>query len=466
MPTTLKCPNPSCPYLFDSASVPAGVVLACPRCTMRFTLGSTPTGSVGAISRPAHPSTHPPAPPFTGGAFEDIALDKTRLEGDHRPRLPIRGSRLQTVLLVGIAAIALSSAGVAVWYRFTHKPVEAPHETIVEFPEKNLSLEEPHLPWVQDGPMQAMLGAPFFRVFKRDNPEAYIAYGARDFKTRPPRASELKQPLKTAFDRLTMPASVQMQALPPETLWLGIPASGNTFRGQLRNGSVVEGEAYYVTHKGIAYWFLAWTGENQIYLEQKEAFAKVRAGCKLLALRDNWSPQQANVVRFKNNVLGYTIVDGEGIWQESTDPKWVKAQDPNADKYFTASIKNPGSDFAHEAELTILVLDAKGDPLEQARDYVELRENRDVENRGKTVFQPYTEDPNLEDPNPVEGKAPYLLLKSRNTTSDATRLWVISAVVIGDKTIVAAATCSFATDDREQFERKCVVMVRSLQASK
>ena len=39
MANALKCPNPSCPYLFDPTGVPAGVVLTCPRCGMRFTLG-------------------------------------------------------------------------------------------------------------------------------------------------------------------------------------------------------------------------------------------------------------------------------------------------------------------------------------------------------------------------------------------------------------------------------------------
>src|SRR5205823_3358296 len=57
----LKCPNPSCPYVFDPAHVPAGVVLSCPRCAMRFTLGS-PTP-------PAPPASHPTLP-FPGPVTE------------------------------------------------------------------------------------------------------------------------------------------------------------------------------------------------------------------------------------------------------------------------------------------------------------------------------------------------------------------------------------------------------------
>ena len=92
------------------------------------------------------------------------------------------------------------------------------------------------------------------------------------------------------------------------------------------------------------------------------------------------------------------------------------------------------------------------------------RENRDVENRGKTTFQAHAEDTTLDQPNPVDGNAPFVLLKSKNDRSEMIRLWAISAIKIGDKTVVACAKCPFTTDDREQFERKFVMLVRSLRA--
>ena len=163
-------------------------------------------------------------------------------------------------------------------------------------------------------------------------------------------------------------------------------------------------------------------------------------------------------------MLGYSILDGEGIWTEVTDEKAVKAEDPAADKYFTARVKQKGSDFAHEADLVILVLDAMGDPLEQARKYLEQRENRDVENRGKTTFQPHMEDTSFDEPNPVEGDAPFALLKSRNSVSEQSALWAVSAIKVGEKVVVAIAKCAFTHADREQFERRFVVLVRSLRA--
>jgi hypothetical protein len=466
MAATLKCPNPSCSYLFDPAAVPAGVVLACPRCTMRFTLGP----SAHSHQRPAH-AKHaggrvPPPEAVGGSPFAEMTPETARADGAEGPRLPVRSSRLQTVMLVGVAALGLAAAVIAVWYKLTAKPDESTREPATNFPEKNLSLVEPATPWKQDGEMQGSLGAPFFRVYRRDNPEAFIAVGARDYVDRAPRPSELRDTLIFALERLLTARTLKEQTIPDGVEWLGSAVGGFTFRGQLKNGSVVEGEAYHVVHQGIAYWFLAWTGENQIYAEQKEFFAKVRASSKLMGLRSEWKSRRAPAVRFTNNVLGYSILDGEGIWNEVTDEVAVKAEDPTADKYLTARIKRKGSDFDLEAELVILVLDAKGDeePLEQARKYLEERENRDVENRGKTTFEPHTEDTSLDAPNPVEGNAPVLLLKSRNSVSEKISLWVLSAIRIGDKIVTARAKCAFTQEDREQFERKFVVLVRSLHA--
>jgi hypothetical protein len=471
MSITLKCPNPSCPYLFDPSRVPAGVVLACPRCTTRFTLGNyqqqanapqapADQGQGAAVSAPATTRI----PPFGAElAFSEMTPETARPDGYEGPLLPVRSSQLQTVLLVGVAAVALAGAAVAVWYKLTHKPEETRSDPAIKFLEKNFSLEAPPSPWIEDGSMQATLGSPYLRVYKRENPEAYMAFGARDYNTLEPRTTELKQNLLIPLSRLLAPRTLNQQAIPPNTTWFSAPVQGFNFRAQLKSGAAIEGEAYYVSHKGIGYWFLAWAGENEMYAEQKGTFAKTREQCKWLDLRKDWTSKHSNVVPFKNNVLGYTILDGEGIWLEEMDEERIKAEDPKADKYLTAKIRQKGDDFANEADLVILLLDSMGDPLEQARAYIERRENADVENRGKSTFQPHVEDSSFDEPNAVEGNAPYVLLKSKNTTSGVSRLWAISAIKVGEKTIVACAKCLFSQDDREQFERKFVVLVRSLR---
>ncbi len=481
MATTLKCPNPSCPYLFDPSTVPAGVVLACPRCTMRFMLGPGAAGShapQAAAAQAVAPGV--PLAPFGQGAqasahaaqrtapspFAEMSPESARPDGAVGPRLPVRSSRLQTTLLVGVAALSLAAAAIAVWYKLTNKPRESVENPETRFPEKNFAFSEPADPWTQDGGLQGTLGSPFLRVYRRHNPEAFIALGARDFVDRAPRPGELRETPMLALGRLVTPGTLKEQPIPEGAEWFGRSVGGFTFRGELKNGSVVEGEAYHVVQQGIAYWFLAWTGENQIYAEQKEVFAKVRSQFRFLGLRDDWVSRRAPTIRYTNNVLGYAILDGEGIWTEVADEKEVKAEDPAADKYFRARIKKKGSDFFHEADLVILVLDAGGeDPLDQARKYIEDGENRDIENRGKTTFEPHSEETGFDEPNSVEGKAPFILLKGRNSVSEQQSLWALSAIRVGDKTVAARAKCSFAQEDREQFERKFVVLVRSLRAA-
>jgi hypothetical protein len=462
MPTTLKCPNPSCPYLFDPSTVPAGVVLGCPRCTMRFTLGA-PVSAPAAASHPP-PATAAAASRTAGSAFEAMTPEAARADGQEGPRLPVRSSSLQTGMLIGVAALGLAAVGIAIWYTVTHDPSSRSSNPATLFPEQNFSLVEPSSPWAQDGALQGTLGSLFVRVYKRANPDACIAIGVKDFDGKEPRPSELKQPLFVALSRVLMPNTLQRQTIPDGTTWFGRAVDGFNFRGQLKNGSVVEGEAYHVVNGGFGYWFLAWAGENEIYAEQKETFRTFRFKCKFLDERSDRDTKQQSAVRFTNNVIGYSIVDGEGIWREVSDEETVKAEDPRADKYFTAKIKQEGSDFTRDADLVIFVLDGAADPLALARSYVEERENRDVESRGKSIFSEHKEDTSLDEPNPVAGSAPYVLLTSRNTTSEMSRLWAISAIKVGDKIVAACAKCPFTAEDREQFERKFVVLVRSLRA--
>ena len=143
MSTSLKCPNPSCPYLFDPATVPTGVVLACPRCTTRFTLESP-----AATSAAAPPSAGP------GAAFAGMSPATSPLTECRNPRLPVRGSRLQSTMLYLVGAVALAGAGVAVWYKITHKTEIIPVDTVIAFKELNFAMEPPPSPWIRDGNMR------------------------------------------------------------------------------------------------------------------------------------------------------------------------------------------------------------------------------------------------------------------------------------------------------------------------
>src|SRR3982751_1425400 len=99
MANTLKCPNPSCPYLFDPTSVPAGVVLACPRCGMRFTVGP----AAAPAPPPAPPPPSPP-PPVTPPPSTQPPAPQTR-EPVPAPPPPKRGGLGAIVLPVAAAVL-------------------------------------------------------------------------------------------------------------------------------------------------------------------------------------------------------------------------------------------------------------------------------------------------------------------------------------------------------------------------
>src|SRR5437763_14122909 len=99
MSNMLKCPNPSCPYVFDPSQVPVGVVLSCPRCAMQFTLG--PPQAAAAPTAPGAPApgyptgaTAPPPPPEPSNP-EFEAVGRTAVQDrEQAPEkmLPSRGT--------------------------------------------------------------------------------------------------------------------------------------------------------------------------------------------------------------------------------------------------------------------------------------------------------------------------------------------------------------------------------------
>src|SRR5581483_6295373 len=156
--SALKCPNPSCPYLFDPTSVPPGVVLACPRCGMRFTLGppapaapppaSVPPGAAPTATFPGavlagKPPRQAPAP-AANPAFAGLEVEpgEETVARPTRPRLPVRSSRRQTFLLVLVGVVALAGAGVAIWYKVTQKPEPERADRTKQIKDLNISFEE------------------------------------------------------------------------------------------------------------------------------------------------------------------------------------------------------------------------------------------------------------------------------------------------------------------------------------
>jgi hypothetical protein len=393
-----------------------------------------------------------------------MSPETARADGEEGPRLPIRANKFQTYILVGVGMISLAAAGVAIWYKMTHRNESyGSSSEVLKDKDKNFSLEPPPKPWVRDEDMRAKLGAPYIHVYRRENPEAYIAIGARDFAGSSARPSDLENQMARPLNSLMM-EGWRREPLEEKT-WMGQECRGYGFRGVLRAGGSVQGEAMSFGYKGVGYWFLAWSGENEVYDGLKGLFTEARRRCKLLELRKDWKERVSPVVPFKGETVPYTILDAEGLWAEETEQQRIKDEDPKADK-FLRSKKAKTKDHQSEAELLVLLLDGGGDPLGKARQYVEAQANTMTETRGKNTFTDHPNDALEGDPTPntVEGNTPFVLLKSVNSL-DPTYAWLyaISAIEVDGKTVAVVAKCKWS--QRGNFDTKFVQIVKSLKGS-
>jgi hypothetical protein len=220
-----------------------------------------------------------------------------------------------------------------------------------------------------------------------------------------------------------------------------------------------------VSRQGVGYWFIAWTGANEIYLEQRAAFEVGRAGCKVIGNRERWNPSIPRAVSFRNNDIGYTILDSEHVWDEVEDADLAKGEDPKADKYLAVFTDRKKRNKEFRAQLIVAVLDTPSDnPLQDARARADLHANARAEQTGKYTFAEHTGQPEGDPTNPAEGNTPVMLLRATHENKDPkyTRLYAVSGIRVGDKTAVLYAWCPWA--DRVAFDTKFIQIAKSLRA--
>lgn len=439
MSSTLKCPNPVCPYLFDPSRAPVGVVLTCPRCGMRFTLGSP------AAPPPVAP---PPQPPVPVVAEPEYAPD--------------RAGRRQTIVLATVVSVLLAGAALAIYFKVTSDPRST--RASAELDELNLAFDPPGDPWALDDPMRVKLGTPVRLVYRRQNPVAYIAVGARDFETRHPRASELRDglmgPLQKVCDNLRVEDDM------PGAKWLGKPARAFRFRAQSREGNI-GGVCHAVAHQGVGYWVICWCGEDDIDALLPE-FEAARDRFRLLTRRDRWRPREGTTNDFRGDRADYRLTDTEGIWKPAESKP--EDEDPQADLHLRAKIKRRGADFPDEADLLVYVVDGGGgDPLQDARKFVEEKRAAEVRRANDSFSPTFKELTGVPDgelsPNAGDASSPVIRIQSTVPgASGQARLIVVSGTRVNDKLVVVHAWCEWA--QRPAFEAAFMQIAGSLRAGK
>ena len=102
----MKCPNAQCTFRFDPAKVPAGAVLTCPRCAMRFTLGTHPPSAPPAGY--GVPAGYPATATFNPGELPGIPSDV-------QPTMPLGNSGVATSMRCpgNTVAVRCNSVGIA-----------------------------------------------------------------------------------------------------------------------------------------------------------------------------------------------------------------------------------------------------------------------------------------------------------------------------------------------------------------
>lgn len=464
MATALKCPNPPCKYLFDPSRVPAGALLACPQCGMRFTLGPPP--GQGSAPPPAPAGVPPPPPADPGLDFGRPTREPAAAvadEPDGEEPQANSSTKWLTVTIVAVVAL-LGVVGVSALFLTGKKGGgTAAAGGSRQDGSLNLAYDPPGPPWEADDALRLKFGPGHFAAYKRAEPAAYMVFGGRDFRDRSPRPSELRDALNGPLNKLFEVVNPDVDIA--DATWLGQPAKqAYRFRAQERGtAATMAGECFALSHKGVGYWVVAWAAER----DEPAARADFQAARDKVQLLDpdrgGWRDKVATTRPFTSDKLDYKLLDPDGVWKESADK--VADQDPNADLFLQVSVKRRrGSDEFWEARLLTYVLDGGGDPMADARKYVEAKMRKDAA-AGDTAFEEIKGDLQGDPSNAVDATAPTARLRTKNSLQKSRSDYVVfSALKVGDKTVVAHCWCDWT--EREFFEHKFVQVAGSLRAGR
>lgn len=431
----LKCPNPTCSFLFDPTKVPAGALLACPQCTMRFKLASAP--ATGPSGQPS--------------AFTDVGRNE-RPSYSHstwKSRLPIIG----IVVLVTFGLFVFLFATTKI---FRTDPLKNDEQL---FADHSVAIQPPVDPWVRDRDSETALNLNL-GVYRRLSPDARIGYAAQKQDGRNARKSELALFLNDRLRRLC--ENLNLEERPGEE-WLGQSAVKYEFRGTTKSPAVIVGECFGVSIKGIAYYFFAWAPEGEIAQAVAE-FDMARTRVRLLNPQRAWTEKKPEIAMVAGKAADYTLTDGERIW---TAPKNSQPtdEDPLADLLLRAEIKPKGGrdDLIFKADLFVYVLPAAPDAMKSASEYVLTRKSRNPELFAEFHFEELTVPPNGDEPqgDPTADPIPTRRWKMTHPKSpESARLIVVSAIDANGKIVVVEATCQWR--QRDVWERRLVAIAGSL----
>ncbi len=430
MSAALKCPNPSCPFLFDPTQVPPGAVLTCPRCTMRFTLGTT-----GAAA---------PQNEFATAAMRS----KTSEDAEPAEKPSLLTSR--KTLVMGIAAgMAVIFAILALF--FSQRPARETYGVRDNvFTDINLVVHVPE-GWDADDDLRLKMNVNVLAMRKVES-SARFAIASLGYSTRMPQPGELREGLTS--ERLRKYFD-DLDATPSEGTWLGQPALKLTFRGRgIAADGTYAGEAYALCLNGRAYWFLAWSLESE-WAAVSSDIESIRTGCKLIKPDLEWTPSENASVAIVAESGDYHVTDGDRWWEKQSDPS---TEDAKADLLMKAKYRTrPMSDRPPQAWAVAYLLPGD-DPMTAVREHVKARYAKLFDIKKLTELS----DAPLGDP-PASGMTatkPVLRFHGEHESANVEKLVVISAIKTGKGIVGFEAWCPWS--DRDKWEKRLIALASSL----
>jgi hypothetical protein len=311
MTTGHPCPNPTCAHVFAAEEIRGAAALVCPRCGGRFEL---------------QPGADGPPP------VEEEADTGVLVDWRHRhARPPSSTGKLFAVLL--IASGAVTAALLALWWFDLLPGVGGGRFFTFKDRKHNFHLVVPRGSWKEDEAVRKSLGARVALV--RTDPYVWLAVLVKDYKTTRPRDAELIQEgparLRKYFkDNLELGDRVQNAEV------AGRPALRLEFQGT-RDGVVVRGDCYMLSHRGFAYWVLVWAPKVE---DARAAWGELTGadhGLVLLDERPGWTeqPPQWQTYPARIKAPAFTVQAPPGVWEEKqpADDKellHLVGRDPNA----------------------------------------------------------------------------------------------------------------------------------------
>jgi hypothetical protein len=442
--------------LFDPTQVPAGAVLTCPQCAMRFTLGPSPTA--------------PPAEPAVARRAAPPAADVTAEPPDQARRhrseggFPILVTIGGVLLLFGLIGAALYAAMLAK-RGATHVVESSPSPKEVVIADKNFAYRFPGPPWVQDQETRNALAVHAFGLKRTEPPEAWAALDVSDFGSQSPSEAELRQKMSDQLRRVFLNLPDPLPLEPAK--WAGLDARRCPFRGERKGtDTVCVGECYLLAHKGFGYWFYTWSTERDA-AEVASQFDDLRARFRVLDGREGGGIRPAVAeTDFHGTSVNYKLTGAASVWKK---PEGLVPtdEDPMADLLLRGELPSRQKrDFPPRATLVGLVLKDGGDPTAVGGQYVRKRHTLDPQVFGPTKITELSGEPEGDAlTTPDVSSAPTTRLRvspgGENASRSAEKLVVYSAIRVGEVVVVAEGSCPWS--ERATWERRLIRLVGSLR---